>query len=688
MRKSNRGKSEQEMLQLKSEFYKQLASIFWESKLYLFHSYALQNVQIIAKSMKNVERDHRQLINDSFVLAALSVPLNNKLTNFERLNFSIPPTSMKLGNSVGSAAAREEITETANMLHVSGLPSRVNIIHYVNIEHLQQGCSSHIAKLFELVEHEQSPFAIAKSAKAALDLLAKDKNLAKYGAFVARSLAVRVLQKCKNFYSTMYIDKLKKLLAFSPYFSTETAITQLLFECNREELLFTTTSYADPKGALLTFNAEARVVEGLFNFGDKLRDVFQEIKAATTHGRQQRQRIFLKVKEKLDEEVESVKAQKAEMLLTQKKLAEQKEREAAELERQRAAAEEARQRDQAQQKIRDEQRRKRNEILEALEVQKKMRAIEIITILQQKGYRKVKKDKIKDLLVQTDKINYDDVIDFYQNVLKKERERIEEDKKKKMREVELWNRALREEEKIAIERYAAEHGAEQMKAIQESMRERQEKEQRDKEQLRNAQEAFAKYMAAAMAKRHAEWEAKKAQYVNKKMLEVKEQVLATARHDLLIEENRVLQAKRQAEFRAREAEKAKKLGEEEKTTTGNAAGGTSEWSRGTARPAPEREEGGKRAEGSGFITRSERPRQGGAGEEEKQRPTFGRRAPREDEGGSGFGGFRTNATAKKEEKSGASGPPKFTRGGAPAGGSKPSGGDGGFGGFRSQAKRK
>ena len=39
-----------------------------------------------------------------------------------------------------------------------------------------------------------------------------------------------------------------------------------------------------------------------------------------------------------------------------------------------------------------------------------------------------------------------------------------------MREVELWNRALREEEKISVESYAKKHGEEQMKAIQESMR--------------------------------------------------------------------------------------------------------------------------------------------------------------------------------------------------------------------------
>ena len=39
-----------------------------------------------------------------------------------------------------------------------------------------------------------------------------------------------------------------------------------------------------------------------------------------------------------------------------------------------------------------------------------------------------------------------------------------------MREVELWNRAIREEEKIAVEKYAQEKGDEDMKALKESMK--------------------------------------------------------------------------------------------------------------------------------------------------------------------------------------------------------------------------
>ena len=80
----------------------------------------------------------------------------------------------------------------------------------------------------------------------------------------------------------------------------------------------------------------------------------------------------------------------------------------------------------------------------------------------QKGYKKIGKDKIKDLEANPDKIDYDAVIEFYQGVIKKERDQVEEDKKKKVRDVELWNRAQREEEKLAIEKYAKQNGEKEM----------------------------------------------------------------------------------------------------------------------------------------------------------------------------------------------------------------------------------
>lgn len=59
--------------------------------------------------------------------------------------------------------------------------------------------------------------------------------------------------------------------------------------------------------------------------------------------------------------------------------------------------------------------------------------------------------------------DYDEVMTYYQNLLKKEKEAFEGEKQKKLKDVEYWARAVREEEKVAIEKYAQEHGEREMK---------------------------------------------------------------------------------------------------------------------------------------------------------------------------------------------------------------------------------
>ena len=70
--------------------------------------------------------------------------------------------------------------------------------------------------------------------------------------------------------------------------------------------------------------------------------------------------------------------------------------------------------------------------------------------------------------------------------MKKEKEAFEGEKQKKIKDVDYWARAVREEEKIATEKYAQEHGDEEMKQIQKAVRERHEKELKLKQSLENA----------------------------------------------------------------------------------------------------------------------------------------------------------------------------------------------------------
>ena len=76
------------------------------------------------------------------------------------------------------------------------------------------------------MEREESPMTISKVGKEALESLCADyPKLAKYKPFIAKSLSVRILQKCKNFYKNMKLSKLLKLLQF---YSNQSQVELLL----------------------------------------------------------------------------------------------------------------------------------------------------------------------------------------------------------------------------------------------------------------------------------------------------------------------------------------------------------------------------------------------------------------------------------------------------------------------------
>jgi len=112
----------------------------------------------------------------------------------------------------------------------------------------------------------------------------------------------------------------------------------------------------------------------------------------------------------------------------------------------------------------------RVKILEELDDLKKVKCNELLKLLKEKGLKKVGTTKqntqsIKYLEENPQKIDFDVVIEVYQSLRRKEAELAEENKKKKMRDVELWSRAMREEEKLAVEKYAEETGEKQMEEL-------------------------------------------------------------------------------------------------------------------------------------------------------------------------------------------------------------------------------
>ena len=70
------------------DFFTNMGKIFWKSENYLFHAYALLNLQKIWKGNISKSFEEKTQLNAEFVLSVLSVPLTNSLSNFERLSTS------------------------------------------------------------------------------------------------------------------------------------------------------------------------------------------------------------------------------------------------------------------------------------------------------------------------------------------------------------------------------------------------------------------------------------------------------------------------------------------------------------------------------------------------------------------------------------------------------------------------
>jgi hypothetical protein len=66
-------------------------------------------------------------------------------------------------------------------------------------------------------------------------------------------------------------------------------------------------------------------------------------------------------------------------------------------------------------------------------------------------------------------LDYYEVINFYALILKREKEAFEVKKNQKRNDVEIWNKAHREEERKAMEVYCEKHGKAEVEHIQKAI---------------------------------------------------------------------------------------------------------------------------------------------------------------------------------------------------------------------------
>jgi len=257
------------------------------------------------------------------------------------------------------------------MLQIQGVPSRQSLLHEIQISNTHLFCGKDIQALYELIEVEQSPFTISKECGPLLDRCLPGDMQKKYKHFLLKTLAVRVIQKCKTYFKSMKLDYLTQLLAF---YGGKDHVETLLYECNREGLVNTVI---DHQANSLTFDVQEETAENLLKYGDALRKVHQKVSQAM-EAAESRKRIFAKVKEQMIEEKNQIEALKKRMS-EQKKDVLQGQQDEENYER---LLQEAREREKQQHSIQESEKmakeREKNKLLEILELTRRIRIKEVL----------------------------------------------------------------------------------------------------------------------------------------------------------------------------------------------------------------------------------------------------------------------------------------------------------------------
>lgn len=216
------------------------------------------------------------------------------------------------------------------------------------------------------------------------------------------------------------MSTLKNLLGFYENF---TQIETLLYECNREGLVQT---IIDHKTQSITFDQDIEVATNLAKFGLKLKEAFQKVQNVMSEGKE-RERIFLKVKEKMEQEMAEVIRRREDMVKMREDIQKNQELEKKTLEEILTQQQQERDKLFAEQYIKEEKERKKNKLLDELELMRKIRAQEVLQELTRRGVKKIGQQKLSDM-ERKQEFDYDLIMTFYQNLLKKEKEAFEVEK--------------------------------------------------------------------------------------------------------------------------------------------------------------------------------------------------------------------------------------------------------------------
>merc|ERR1712137_324178 len=266
-------------------YYLLLSKIFWASKCYLFHAYALLKYFHLCRTQnKSLTPKDIETMASNVLVASLAVPVpSSKESRYYNINLD---------------STKEKNLRKSNLLGYSVVLTRDMLLAELKSKSVLKLVTPGLKELYYNVEVKFQPLRLCKSVEPSLDSLEEDENLNKYVPILKKVIFLRLLQQIEKVYKTM---KLSKLIDLASNLVSVYEIEQLIVSAIKTELV---NARIDHQNTTINFGVQTLEAdfaqEKLRKFSTKLNLVVDMIHPKqVVDVQKEKQKIYANIKEQL-----------------------------------------------------------------------------------------------------------------------------------------------------------------------------------------------------------------------------------------------------------------------------------------------------------------------------------------------------------------------------------------------------
>eukprot|EP00331_Platyophrya_macrostoma_P006711 CAMPEP_0176424382 /NCGR_PEP_ID=MMETSP0127-20121128/10808_1 /TAXON_ID=938130 /ORGANISM="Platyophrya macrostoma, Strain WH" /LENGTH=971 /DNA_ID=CAMNT_0017805437 /DNA_START=50 /DNA_END=2965 /DNA_ORIENTATION=+ len=183
-----------------SEYFENLAKMFWKSEFYLYNAHAFFSHFSLCKSKSRLSTEELKAKSSYLILSVLS----------------IPPIQAEQDQS--DDARNKALTLLSSS---STHPSKESLVAYLMRHNIVDLCIPEVRELYFVMENFTDVVSLAKQVETILDKLSSHKELSVFRTQLENVVVYKILSVISTIYKTIRIEKLKRFLGAIPYTACE-----------------------------------------------------------------------------------------------------------------------------------------------------------------------------------------------------------------------------------------------------------------------------------------------------------------------------------------------------------------------------------------------------------------------------------------------------------------------------------